>query len=150
MATDPQIPDFNPDEVRAGLRLAMQVGLPVNAPDQPKFYFPVVTTGDGAHSLDQAGVPFDPAYRPVRSVPATKQVPCAVEYKDTAGVMSGWGNTVPATIIVSLLDLDYAQVKGFAYVVVGGTKYTYRSTEIPKGLVSVGIYKCHCTTDDEA
>ena len=140
MASDPQIPDFNPDEVRAGLRLAMQVGLPVNAPDQPKFYFPITTTGDGAHSLDQAGVPFDPAYRPARSVPVTKQVPCAVEYKDTSGVMAGWGNTVPASIIITLLDLDYAKVKGFAYILVGWTRYTNASTELPMPPARVSIY----------
>lgn len=149
MATDPLLGDFNADEVRAGLRLAMTVGSPVEVADQPVFYMPTSITGDGAHNLDQAGTPFSPTYRPTRSVPVTKRVPCAVEYKDTEGVMEAWGNTTPSRITVTLLDQDYAIVKGFAFVVIGGVKYTYRSTQTPVGLISVGIYKVHCSTDDE-
>jgi hypothetical protein len=149
MATDPSVGDFNPDDVRAGLRLAMMIGLPVDSGDQPTFYMPMDVTDDGAHNLDQNGTPFNSSYRPVRSVPTTKRVPCGVEYQDAEGILESWGSTTPSKAVLTLLDLDYRAIRGFSYVVIGGVKYEYRSTETPKGLVSVGIYKVHVASDDQ-
>lgn len=149
MATDPQIDGFNPDEVRAGLRLAMTVGLPTSQGDQPIFFMPATVTGDGTHALDQQGVPFTPGYRPTRVVPTGVRVPCAVEYHDTEGRPEAFGVMAPARVVLTLLDQDYAQVEGFAYCVIGGIRYVYHHTETPKALVSVGLYKVHCTSDDE-
>lgn len=149
MAVDPQISDFNADEVRAGLRLAMTVGLPVGTSDQPTFYFPTTVTSDGAHSLDQGGTPFSPTYRPTRSAPVKKQVPCGVQFHDVEGNLEAWGATSPARVTLTLLDLDYQSIKGFAYVVIGGVRYNYARTETPKGLVSVGIYKVHVLSEDQ-
>src|ERR1035437_9629021 len=99
MASSPQIANFDASKVRAGLRLAMQVGLPGIADDQPTFFMPATVTADGAHTLDQQGTPFDPAYRPTRAQPAGKQVPCGIDYKDAAGNLVAMG-TVSATGLV--------------------------------------------------
>jgi len=149
MASSPQIANFDANAVRAGLRLAMQVGLPVLTSDQPTFVMPTVVTGDDTHALDQQGTPFDPTYRPTRSTPKRVKVPCGVDYKDAAGNLMAGGTIASAGVVLTLLDEDYAQVKGFAYVVIGGNKYNYEHTDRPQGLVSVGIYTVHCETDDE-
>ncbi len=149
MAATPQIPNFDATAVRAGLRLAMQVGLPVIALDQPTFFMPTIVTADGAHTLDQQGTPFDPAYRPVRAQPAGIQVPCGIDYKDAAGNLVAMGDVSATGMVLTLLDEDFVQVKGFAYVVVAGVKYNYQRTDRPQGLVSVGIYTVHVLADDE-
>lgn len=127
----------------------MAVGLPVMTADQPTFFMPTTVTGDGGHTLDQQGTPFDPTYRPVRAQLPGIKVPCAIEYKDAAGELSAAGTVSSTGIVLTLLDEDYARIEGFAYVVIGGVKYNYERTNPPEGLVSVGIYAVHCLADDE-
>ena len=149
MADSPQIPNFDAPAVRAGLRLAMQVGLPVMADDQPTFFMPTIVTADGAHALDQQGTPFDPTYRPIRATPVGIQVPCGMDYKDAAGNLVAMGTVSATGMVLTLLDEDYVKVKGFSYCVVAGVKYLYERTDVPKGLVSVGIYTIHVMADDQ-
>jgi len=149
MADSPQIPDFDANKVRAGLRLAMQVGLPVITDDQPTFFMPAVVTGDGSHALDQQGTPFDPAYRPTLVRPAGIKVPCSMDYKDAAGNLVAMGSVSATGMVLTLLDEDYVKVKGFAYCVVAGIRYNYQRTDRPQGLVSVGIYTIHVLADDQ-
>ncbi|HVH54530.1 MAG TPA: hypothetical protein VNA32_10430 [Actinomycetota bacterium] len=148
MASSSSIEGFDADAVRAGLRLAMTVGLPPVEADKPTFYMPR-TQPTFTENVDSEGVPFDPDYRPPWSPPVTKKVSCAIEYVDGEGKMTGFGITAPTKVILTLLDVDYAQVKGFEYVVIGPTRYFYRRTETPKGLVSVGLFKVHCQSEDE-
>lgn len=149
MATDPRIANFDADAVRAGLRLAMQVGLPPETEDQPVFVMPTTVAGDPGHRLDAQGTPFNADYRPPRSASIGKRVPCAIEYADGEGKIENFGIVVPSRVVLTLLDQDYQQIKGFAYCVIGGNKYHYSRTETPQGLVSVGVFRVHCTSDDE-
>lgn len=144
MATDPALTNFDASAVRAGIRLAMAVGLPVIPSDQPTFFMPTVVTAPVLHSS-----PYDPAYRPVRVTPAGIKVPCAVDYKDAAGTMEAAGVISSSGVVLTLLDEDYVQIQGFAYVVIGGEKFAYQRTEKPNGLVSVGVYTIHCLADDD-
>ena len=149
MALTPQIPNFDASAVRAGLRLAMQVGMPVITDDQPTFFKPAAVTGDGAHILDQGGTPFDPSYRPTVARPVGIKVPCSMDYKDAAGNLVAMGSVSATGMVLTLLDEDYVKVKGFSYCVVAGVKYNYQRTDKPQGLVSVGIYTVHVLADDE-
>ncbi len=147
MASDPQIRGFNADKVRRGLHLAMQVGLPPVVEDRPTFFMPRIETA--TEDVDSEGVPYDPSYRPTFTPRITKQVPCAIEYVDGEGKLTGFGITMPTKVILTLLDVDHAKVKGFEFVVIGGNRYFYRRTETPKGLVSIGLFKVHCGAEDE-
>ena len=149
MASDPQIDGFDPDEVRDGLRLAMAVGLPAEVADQPVFVFPPtpVDTGD---DTDGNGVPFDwRAGRAAAGAPTTFQVPCAIEYIDGQGKIENFGLMAPTRLLLTLLDEDYALIKGFSYVVIAGNQYFYAKTRPPLGLVSVGVWQVEVRTDDE-
>lgn len=157
MAANPQITGFDANSVRVGLRLAMTVGLPVAESDRPAFYMPVtggyVPISGGVVSgaaIDAQGVPFGAGLqmqRPARTVVAG--VPCAIEYQDVAGAFGPFGETSPSRVVLTLLDQDYAQVKGFEFCVIGGTRYNYLRTEAPKALVSVGLYRVHCAAEDQ-
>lgn len=149
MAGDSQITGFNADEVRAGLRLAMQVGLPVEESDRPTFYMPVGWSTDGAHNVSEDGVPFDPDYRPARTSRRSVQVPAAVEYTDGDGKVEGFGILVPSKVVLTLLDEDYEQIKGFEFVQIAGQRFFYSRTESALALIEVGVWRIHCRSDDE-
>lgn len=142
------VPGFNPDEVRAGLRLAMTVGLPVVEADQPTFFFP--RPGSTTGNADEDAVPFDPTRRRVLAPPTSVRVPCAVEYFDNQGKIENFGVLVPSKVELTLLDQEYAQVKGFEYVVIGGNRYWYSRTAPPLGLVSVGVFIIYCNAEDQS
>ena len=145
----PEIPDFDAEEVRAGLTLAMNVGLPVQLEDRPTFVFPSEITDTGI-ARDLEGVPFDwKGDRTPTGPDTTYQVPCGIEYIDDTGKVEAFGQMSPSRVILSILDEDYALIEGFSYVVIGGVKYHYQRTEPPIGLVSVGVYQVHCRADDE-
>jgi hypothetical protein len=146
VASTPQIPNFDSAAVRDGLRLAMQVGLPAGTDDQPLFVMPTTTTGAG---LDAGGTPFNATTRPTRTTPTGKKVPCAIEYLDGAGKLEGFGVIAPSYVLLTLLDEDFEQVRGFAYVVIGGNKYWYEREFPPVGLVDIGVHQIKCRSEDE-
>lgn len=148
MATDPRITGFDANDVRSGLRTAFRVGMPPIDDDQPTFYIPV-TQPSQTEAVDEGGVPFDPSYVPPRTPPTAVKVDCSIEYVDGSGKLENFGVISPTKVILTLLDVDYAQVKGFSYVVISGTRFWYRRTETTHGLVSVGLYKVHCASEDE-
>jgi hypothetical protein len=142
------VPGFNPDEVRAGLRLAMTVGLPPVEADQPTFYFPREASTTG--SADEDEMPFDITKKRVLEPPRFVRVPCAIEYFDNQGKIENFGLIVPSKVELTLLDQEYAKVKGFEYVVIGGSRFWYSRTATPAGLVSIGVFTIYCTAEDQA
>lgn len=149
MATDPRITGFDATDVRNGLRTAFRVGMPPLDDDQPTFFMPRTSTSTA--TLDGTGTPFDPTATPVRSPVTSHKVPCSIEYVNGNGKIESFGVTMlqPSRVVLTLLDDDYAVVKGFEYVVISGVRYWYKRTESTKGLVSVGLYKVHCVSEDE-
>lgn len=150
MAATPSIQGFDADAVRAGLRLAMQVGLPTVTADQPTFFMPTTITPTGSRVLDGQGVPFDPANQPTRSATDKRQVPCAIEYSDGPGKIENFGVVTPSKVILTLLDEDYTTIQGFSFVVISGQRFNYAFTEPAQGLVDVGVWRIHCRADDES
>lgn len=143
-----QVPGFVPAEVRAGLRLAMNVGLPTVTEDQPTFFFPATASTVGP--ADEDAVPFDVSQRRVVAPRRSVRVPCAIEYFDNQGKIENFGLIVPSKLELTLLDEDYAKVRGFEYVVIGGNRYWYSRTAPPLGLVSVGVFTIYCTAEDQS
>lgn len=144
------LPGFDPDEVRDGIRLAMQVGLPVEPADQPTFVF--AATYAPLAASDAEGTPFD--WRAGRDTPvaparAAVKRPCAIEYDDGTPGVEAVGAVYSSRLILTLLDEDYEAVKGFSHVLIGGNSYAYELTEPPMGLISVGVWRIHVRADDE-
>lgn len=148
MADDPALAGFDADAVRTGLRLAMTVGMPPGTADQPTFYMPAVETT--ADVVDPEGVPFLPSGQRTFAPRISHQVPCGVEYQDGPGKLENFGTIVPSKVVLTLLDEDYDVIEGFEFVVISGTRFFYRRTEPQKGLVSVGIWRIHCASEDQS
>lgn len=147
MADDPALAGFDVDAVRAGLRLAMTVGLPPVSSDQPTFFMPAVETPGGP--ADQEGVPFSPAAGRTFAPRTQVKVPCAVEYRDGSGKLESFGVIAASKVVLVLLDEDYESIKGFEFVVIAGTRYFYRRTEPPLGLITLGVWTVHCEAEDQ-
>lgn len=143
------IPGFDPDEVRAGLRLAMQVGLPPVSEDQPTFMFDAQTIIEG--DTDGQGTPLD--WQELANQvdgKAPVKVPVAIDFLDDAGQVTGFGVTASTRLLLTFLDEEFEKVRGFSHVVLGGNTYRYDKTLPPLGLVSIGIWQVQVRTADEA
>ena len=138
---------FDRNKILIGLHKAMEFGEPTRAEDQATFVTIVEPIVIGP--VDEDGVPFDPSER-VSRTPQSNTVACAVEYVDRADRAERFGTLQPTRVKITLLDAEYQTVRGFDYVVVGGDKYVYRSTEPPVALGSIDVWTVYCTAEDES
>lgn len=139
-------PSFDEARVIEGLRKAMGFGEPTRTEDKVTFYFNARSVSS---STDEDGVPFDPATRVV--VDDTGVVKdCAVEYQDRAPKGETFGVVVPSRIIITMLDPDWQDVEGFAYVKAGGDTYWRSSVEPPIALGSLDVWQIICTAEGES
>lgn len=138
---------FDPKGFRDAIKFVYNMAAPPRDADQAAFYKPseLVYTA----SVDDENVPFDPATTVQRVVPPPVRVPCGVEYLDAEGQPVTFGTVTASRIVLTLLDEDYDQVKGSAYVVIGGEKYLYQRTEPPSGLFDVGLYAMHWRAEND-
>lgn len=138
-------PDFNAAEFRTAIQFVYDMAAPPVEEERATFLFPSTLVYDNSTVVSADSVPFDPD-KTVISVPSpSKQVACGVEYFDARGNPTNFGTITPARAVVTLLDEDYAKIKGFTYVVLRGEQYEYDRTEYPKGLFDVGLYSIHVT-----
>lgn len=140
-------PSFDEARVLEGLKKAMGFGEPTRDADKVTFYFNERSQATGP--VDEDGVPFDPEERIVNERPEGVRADCAVEYVDRADQPQTFGSAAASRVILTLLDPDYQQVKGFAYVVAGGDVYRYRSTEPPSALGTIDVWTVICVAEDE-
>lgn len=138
---------FDRAAFRSGILTAMSVGLPEREADRPLFYFPAEVTS--TVPVDSEDVPFDPTYTPTRSAPPPVRVDCAYEYQDREGRVMNFGVVTPSKVELTFLDAEYQQVKGFAYVVIGGVRYDYKRTAPPQGMVTETVWTVICEAEDE-
>lgn len=123
----------------------MQLGLPQEAKDRPTFYFRQTKTFPAGTVTDTEGVPLDPRIAATVTAPDPVQVPCAVEFSAT----SSDGETLVGTfrethLTLTLLDVDFAQVKDAIEVAVGQVRYNIGYMAPPIGLGTATVYQLHC------
>lgn len=136
---------FDEAAVIAGLRKAMGFAEPTRDEEKVWFHYSSRTPGVGT---DDRGVPFDPAADPV--VPAEPLTTyCAVEFRDSGGQAVTFGQMDPAEIVITLIDEDYQEIKGFSYVVAAGDRYVYDFTEPVVALGPIDVWTIHAKADNE-
>lgn len=139
---------FDPDAFIAGIHSAMEMGLSPDPALQPIFCFKTPVVPDSG-PVDLAGAAWSPAQTtssgPDRQVAG---VMCAIEFADAAGNPSSLGVADAARAVITLLGDDYQQVVGFDYVVIGGCRFNYRSTNPPLGISTVAVWQVHVVAVD--
>lgn len=139
---------FNSLEFRNAIHQAMHMGAAPDPANQVAFHFPSVLTFNAP--ADGADVPFDPAATVTSTAPPPVRVDCAVEYLDAENQPTPFGMLAATRLAITLLDVDYEQVKDASYVVVAGDRYNYRRTEAPAGLFDVGLFVMHFIAESES
>lgn len=147
MAGDGTASGFSSGDFRTAIRFAMNMGAPTDPTLQVIFLFPEV---DVFTPQDPSAHPYDwSSAVPTRVVSAPRQVtvPAAVSYGGPPLVEgTPVGQFDQEKITLTLLDQDYALVRGATEVLIGGVHYIIDPPgAMPQGLFDVTVYTMHCT-----
>jgi hypothetical protein len=137
---------FDQSKVLAGLYTAMEFGAPNNVADRATFYMP--RTVDSPGNVDSYEVSYNPDNKRTFSPLVKKTVPCAVEYIDATGKEVNFGMVNPSRVRLTVLGPDYANIKGFEYVVISGQKFIYQKTEPLIALGSIDVAIIYAQAED--
>lgn len=141
-------PLFDADLFRSQIRATMTMGLPGNVADRATFRWRSDTTYS---SEDSANKPWLWTETPATNVVhGDVQVPVAMEIMRTAEQDgTSVGDFEAVRVILTLLDVDYAQVVGADVVLLGRNVYNIDFLEPPIGLFDVTVYRFHLRAMDE-
>lgn len=135
---------FDRTGFEAGIRQAMQMGLPAAVADQPVFHFSTSNAVTG--SADGRGVPFSPTATVSTSTPApVSGIVCGITFGNRGDVETRLGDLSEDALAITLLDAEYQQVSGCSYVVLGGDRYDYASTDAPVSLFTAPVWTVRFT-----
>lgn len=140
---------FPSDEFRNAIKFAMQMGATPDPAQRPTFVF-----GRGARTYrkdgavldpttvrkDRDGRPLDPTITWEDAPGARVQADCAIEITRADAAELPVGNFRPTKATVTLLDVDYAQVKGCRELVYLGDRYAFGYEPEAPGLFDVGVH----------
>lgn len=130
---------LNSEAFQAGIRLAMQLGLPTDVARRPIFYLADDATTTPA---DDGGVPWDMDDDANATETAVSGVLCAIEFDEKA-VQSSDGGTVAQTaqVVITLLQTEYDQVKLATRVTIAGRSYRRDFDRPDLALGTNGVYQ---------
>lgn len=149
-STDPRAAGFNAVEFRDAIRFAMHMGLPESTVERATFQWTRLKTYERE---DPSGQPYSWAAAPTTDViHPDVQVPVAMEFQRYS---SGEGQTSvgqfqTTSVVLTLLDEDYALVAGADKALLGDNTYTLEYVAPPLGLFEVTIYQLFMRAEDES
>lgn len=139
------------DDIQLALRQTMVLGLPVEDEQKPTFYFNPVVEWE---RYDTEGSPWEWDATPTSEVETSPVQPiCAYEFFSPLGRQGGFatevGDFTPTTLVVTLLQEEWEQVRGFSYVTVGPSeqRWLFRYWRPAYGLGGFTVYQIHCSAE---
>lgn len=140
--------NFDDDQFRNAVKFAMELGMNPDETRRPIFVKRSTTRTywkDGvqlttAPRTDRDGRPLDPDIEVRRDADQEISVDCAVEVTEVSQADLPVGNFRPNRLTVTLLDVDYVQVKDCREVIYNGDRYAFTNEPESEGLFSVGVY----------
>lgn len=143
-------PAFNQDVFRDVIRTTMIMGTANPTTEKPTFRWNPSKT----YTIqDPGGQPYDFTSAPVTTVaPADVQVPVAVEFsaRPAGSLETSIGEFDTSRVIITVLDEDYALIKGADEVLLGGNTYDIQFVGPPIGLFEVTVYQIFAIARDES
>lgn len=142
----PNPPGFVAADFEAGIRLAMQLGTPVDPARRPVFVLPVAPDSNE----DGRGLPWDIAGDMAETAPTVSNVLCAVEFKPAGSNLSDAGGVIAqrATIIVTLLHAEWLLVRTAVAVRTSGDTYLRWHDAPDLALGTAGVYQLYFQSGD--
>ena len=129
----------------------MVMGLPETDAHKPTFYFDRVVEWE---RHDREDSPWDFGDSPTVETQRSPVRPiCAYEFFSPLGRQGAYptevGDFNPTTLIVTLLDDEWASVRGFSYVTVGPTaeRWLFRYWRPSYSLGNFPVYQIHCSAE---
>jgi hypothetical protein len=144
--------NFDAAAFRSAIQGVMTMGLSNVSSELPTFIFPTTYSYPPGTTLDEQGKPYDLTILPLATPKASVQATCAIEWAagtDTDMKIEPIGDIQETDIVLTMLDVDYATVRGAAWVQIGKSKYEIHYIEPPLGLFDVTVYRLHAKTVDE-
>lgn len=132
---------FSASDFRQAITFVYEMAKPNDVAEQVYFFKEARLVYN--RGVDTDDLPFDPLSTVTRVQDPPVQVPCGIEYQDSNGLAIDFGTVEVARLVLTLLDTDYAKVKGAIYVTLRGEKYNYKRTVPPDSLFDVSLYDMH-------
>jgi hypothetical protein len=130
----------------AGIRTAMQLGLAVNPTRRPVFVLPAAPDA----GEDSRGLPWSVTGAMAEATNEVTDLKCAVEFKAPGSDLTDGGGVIAqtATIIVTLLQAEWNQVRTAESVRVSGTNYRRWLDAPDLALGTHGVYQLYFQAGD--
>jgi hypothetical protein len=148
---------FDAAGFRTQIKLAMGMGMPDDPAQRLTWHW---NTADTYTAADPANEPYDWTETPTTSVPGNPSAPTGVlqvDYalqftpgRNTEGTGTDLGNFDVTRAVVTLLDVDYDQIKDADYASIGDTIYDINFSAPPEGLFDVTVYTIYLHARDAA
>jgi hypothetical protein len=138
---------FNADAFRTAIRFVFEMAEPPEQERAVTFHFADTVAFNGPADGEQ--VPFDPAETIVRTTPAPVRRPCDVEFVKASDEPTAFGIVIPAKVKVTLLDVDYEDVKEATFIIVNGDRYLRHYEPPAYGLFDVGLHEMVFIAENE-
>jgi hypothetical protein len=141
---------FDATEFRDAIRFAMRMGAPEDPSERATFRWTKQQTfavaDVGGSTYDWSATPASTTQHP------DVQVDVAVEFsaRPAATRDEAAGQFDESRVTLTLLDEDYANVRGASEVILGGNTYNIDFVGPPMGLFEVTVYSVFCTARDES
>lgn len=145
---------FDPGGFRSAIKATMQMGVPTDLNDRLVWHFRNITSYP---TQDPALKPYDWTVAPTFDVPSDPDLPTgehivdyALEFARSTPQESEVGAFDATRLVVTLLDVDYEQIKQADYATIGRVHYDIDYTGPPMGLFEVTVYQVFLTARDQA
>lgn len=146
---------FDAANFRSQIKLVMGMGMPEDPAQRLTWHWNPNNTYPVA---DPANEPYDWSEAPTTSAPGNLAAPTGqlqVDYalqfmpaRNTEGTSTVLGDFDITRAVVTMLDVDYAQIAGADYATVGPTIYEIDFSAPPEGLFDVTVYTVYLHARD--
>ena len=147
-------PDFNASEFRGVIKQTMRMGMPADSEEQLVWHINRVQTFS---PQDPAIKPYDWSAPPVVDQPGDPDHPeglvsvdYALEFAASGGGESEVGRFDQSRLEVTVLDMDYEQIKNADYAMIGRVYYEINFVAPPIGLFDVTVYTIFLRARDQS
>lgn len=141
---------FDAEEFRRQIRNTMIMGLPVDEAERPTFRWSVKRS---YAVKDDSGNPYNFSSPPISvETRADVQVPVSVDFsaRSSLGSKLPVGDVENSKVVVTVLDVDYEEIKTADQIICGGDTYSIDFVAPSVGLFAVTVYEIHATSIDES
>lgn len=141
---------FDADVFRSKIRDTMRMGLPSATPEAPIFRRHMERD---FQIDDPARNPYDWTDAPTSTVTYVDvQVPVAIEFsaRPAGSLNTVLGEFDVSRAVITVLDVDYEQIRYADEVLLGGNRYRIQFTGPPIGLFSVTVFQMYAEAVDES